>query len=78
MLLIYIFQDFSACFFFAFLNNQDYFLEEIKKLQIPINLFFETIIVNVENKEIKENRLNLMFGLKELIIKYSNFDVIED
>jgi len=60
------------------LNNQEFFLNEIIKLQMPINLFFENIIVNVENKEIKDNRLKLMFGLKELIIKYSNFDIIED
>ena len=60
------------------LNNQEVFLKAIKELQIPINLFFETIIVNVENKEIKDNRLKLMFRLKELIIKYSNFDIIED
>ena len=60
------------------LNNQEVFLKAIKELQIPINLFFESIIVNVENKEIKENRLKLRFRLKELIIKYSNFDIIED
>ena len=60
------------------LNNQEVFLTAIKELQIPINLFFESIIVNVENKEMKDNRLKLMFGLKELIIKYSNFDIIED
>jgi glycyl-tRNA synthetase beta chain len=60
------------------LNNQEVFLKAIKELQIPINLFFESIIVNVENKEIKDNRLKLMFRLKELIIKYSNFDIIED
>jgi glycyl-tRNA synthetase beta chain len=60
------------------LNNQEVFLKAIKELQTPINLFFESIIVNVENKEIKDNRLKLMFGLKELIIKYSHFDIIED
>ena len=60
------------------LNNQEVFLKAIKELQTPINLFFESIIVNVENKEIKDNRLKLMFMLKELIIKYSNFDIIED
>ena len=60
------------------LNNQEYFLNTIKELQTPINLFFETIIVNVENEAIKDNRLKLMFSLRELIIKYSNFDIIED
>ena len=60
------------------LNSQEKLFNKINELQIPINLFFDNIVVNHEDQLIRENRLKLMFRLKELIINYSNFDIIED
>ena len=64
-----------------YLINLDYqksILQEIINLQYAINSFFETVIVNHEEKIIKNNRIALLTKLSDSILEFSNFDLIED
>ena len=64
-----------------YLINLDYqksILQEIINLQYAINSFFETVIVNHEEKIIKNNRIALLTKLSDNILEFSNFDLIED
>ena len=64
-----------------YLINLDYqksILQEIINLQYNINSFFETVIVNHEEKIIKNNRIALLTKLSDIILKFSNFGLIED
>ena len=64
-----------------YLINLDYqksILQEIINLQYAINSFFETVIVNHEEKIIKNNRIALLTKLSDDILEFSNFGLIED
>ena len=64
-----------------YLINLDYqksILQEIINLQYAINSFFETVIVNHEEKIIKNNRIALLKKLSDNILEFSNFGLIED
>jgi glycyl-tRNA synthetase beta chain len=64
-----------------YLINLDYqksILQEIINLQYAINSFFETVIVNHEEKIIKDNRIALLTKLSDSILEFSNFSLIED
>ena len=60
------------------LDKQEAILNEITKASALINIFFENIIVNHENNIIKNNRLELLIGLRNIIMQYTNFSVLED
>ena len=60
------------------LDKQEAILNEITKASTLINMFFENIIVNHENNIIKNNRLKLLIGLRNIIIQYTNFSALED
>ena len=60
------------------LDKQGSILNEITKTSTLINIFFENIIVNHENNIIKNNRLKLLIGLRNIIIQYTNFSALED
>ncbi|MDC0975383.1 glycine--tRNA ligase subunit beta [Alphaproteobacteria bacterium] len=60
------------------LDKQESILNEIIKASTLINMFFENIIVNHENNFIKNNRLELLIGLRNIIIQYTKFSVLED
>lgn len=60
------------------LDKQETILNEITKASTLINMFFENIIVNHENNIIKNNRLKLLIGLRNIIIQYTNFSALED
>ena len=64
-----------------YLINLDYqksILQEIINLQYAINSFFETVIVNHEEKIIKNNRIALLTKLSDSISEFSDFGLIED
>ena len=64
-----------------YLINLDYqksILQEIINLQYAINSFFETVIVNHQEKIIKNNRIALLTKLSDSILEFSNFGLIED
>ena len=58
--------------------DEEIYLENIIKLHSPIYKFFENVIVNHDDKKIRDNRLLLLIHLRELITKYSKFNLIED
>ena len=60
------------------LNKQEVILNQITKASTLINMFFENIIVNHENNIIKNNRLELLIGLRNIIIQYINFSILKD
>ena len=64
-----------------YLINLDYqksILQEIINLQHAINSFFETVIVNHEQKIIQNNRIALLTKLSDSILEFCNFGLIED
>ena len=58
--------------------DQEIFLNDIIGLNFPIYKFFENVIVNHDDKKIRDNRLLLLYNLRELITKYSKFNLIDD
>ena len=62
---------------FAFLNASSIDLTSLPKLN-PISLFFENVIVNHNNPNIRVNRLNLLKNLHNSISELSAFELIED
>ena len=62
----------------ARLDLQEKVLNEIIDFQDQISNFFENVTVNHKDTKIKQNRLSLLFKIKEEIIKYSNFNLIDD
>ena len=60
------------------LEYQKSILQEIINLQYSINSFFGTVIVNHEEKIIKDNRIALLTKLSDSILEFSNFGLIED
>jgi glycyl-tRNA synthetase beta chain len=57
---------------------QEKVLNEIIDFGDPISNFFGTVTVNVKDVEIKKNRLCLLYIIREEIIKYSNFHLMDD
>ncbi|MDA9171495.1 hypothetical protein N9O69_05390, partial [Alphaproteobacteria bacterium] len=57
---------------------QEKVLNEIIDFGDPISNFFGTVTVNVKDVEIKKNRLCLLFTIREEIIKYSSFHLMDD
>ena len=60
------------------LDKQETILNEITKASTLIDMFFENIIVNHEDNIIKNNRLEVLKLLRNIIIQYTNFSVLED
>lgn len=59
------------------LNIQEIVLDKFVEAYPSINLFFENTIINDKNEIIRENRLCLLFKLKQAIVNYANFDLID-
>ena len=57
--------------------DQEIYLKDIIKLHFPIYNFFENVVVNHDDKKIRDNRLLLLMRLRELITKYSKFNLID-
>lgn len=53
------------------LNSGEYlgFLKEMLKLKEPVDLFFDDVMVMVEDDEVRNNRLNLLTAINHLILK---------
>jgi glycyl-tRNA synthetase beta chain len=60
------------------LNIQQIVLDKFVEAYPSINLFFENTIINDKNEIIRENRLCLLFKLKQAIVNYANFDLIDN
>ncbi len=57
-------------------NNYSSYLNKLSELVDPINKFFDNVMVMVEDKEIKANRLNLLYSIKNLSDKIGNIDKV--
>jgi glycyl-tRNA synthetase beta chain len=60
------------------LDKQESILNEIIKTSASINMFFDNIKVNHKNNNIKNNRMVLLIELRNIIIQYANFSLLED
>lgn len=58
-------------------KSQDILIDGLIKMNKPIELFFDNVIVNHDDKKIKANRLNLIKNLHNLILKFSILEFIE-
>lgn len=52
-------------------------LEELAKLQTPINVFFDKVMVMVEDKKIRENRLALLSTLRNLFLHIADISLLQ-
>ena len=59
-------------------NSQDVLIKNLIKMNKPISLFFENVIVNHDNYNIKINRLNLLKNLHSSMLQFSSFGFIEN
>ena len=59
-------------------NSQDVLIKNLIKMNKPISLFFENVIVNHDNYNIKTNRLNLLKNLHNSMLQFSSFGFIEN
>ena len=59
-------------------KSQDIFINYLIKMNEPITLFFNNVIVNHNDSNIRVNRLNLLKNLHNSISKFSIFELIED
>lgn len=51
--------------------------DSLLALSEPINNFFDAVIVNVDKKDIKENRLSLLAGVRIFTQKIADFSIID-
>ncbi|MDI6785257.1 MAG: glycine--tRNA ligase subunit beta [bacterium] len=60
------------------LSQQKYLevLEDLTALTQPINTFFDRVMIMVENKELRQNRLTLLYQIKNLSVKFIDFSVL--
>jgi len=66
----------KLCEYFAKSNNSDDYNEIMKKfilLRNPIDNFFDDVLVMDKNPEIKNNRLQLLLGIKMLFFRIADF-----
>ena len=59
-------------------NSQEVLINFLIKMNQPISLFFDNVIVNHDDHNIKTNRLNLLKNLHNLMLEFSIFEIIED
>ena len=59
-------------------KSQDILINYLIEMNEPISLFFDNVIVNHNNYNIRVNRLNLLKNLHNSISKFSIFELIED
>ena len=59
-------------------KSQDFLINSLIDMNRLITLFFDNVVVNDINNRVKNNRLNLLKNLHNLMLKFSCFDLIED
>ncbi len=62
----------------SLLDAQDYdgVIDALKDLAEPINAFFDTVMVMTDDKDVRYNRLALLYGIKELLLEVADFSKI--
>ena len=59
-------------------KSQDALINSLIKMNDPISLFFDNVIVNHDDYNIKTNRLSLLKNLQNSILEFSSFNFIEN
>ena len=59
-------------------KSQDILINYLINMNEPISLFFDNVIVNHNDHNIRVNRLNLLKNLHNSMSKFSIFELIED
>ena len=59
-------------------KSQEALINFLIKMNSPISLFFENVIVNHDDHNIKTNRLNLLKNLHKFMLEFSIFEFIEN
>ena len=59
----------------AALNNEDFVLSmtEMSRLRVPVDAFFDNVLVNVDNSLLRRNRLCLMNRIREVMCRVADF-----
>ena len=50
---------------------------ELAELREPVDLFFEKVMVNVEDKELRINRLSMLEKLRELFLRVADISLLQ-
>ena len=53
-------------------------LSELAALREPVDQFFESVMVNVEDKEVRINRLTLLSELRELFLQVADISLLQE
>jgi glycyl-tRNA synthetase beta chain len=61
------------------IKNEEYekAMKSFSRISIYLEKFFESVKVNVEDKNIKNNRLMLLSMIRSTFIKFADFSLIE-
>lgn len=62
----------------AFISSDDFSsaLREMAKLRLPVDVFFDSVLVMVENKKTRANRLSLLYAISRLFREIADFSKI--
>jgi glycyl-tRNA synthetase beta chain len=52
-------------------------MQQMAALRVPVDAFFEGVKVNADDKQVRENRLNLLASLRETLHQVADFSKIE-
>ncbi|HRX75026.1 MAG TPA: DALR anticodon-binding domain-containing protein, partial [Hyphomonas sp.] len=52
-------------------------ITHLAKLRAPVDAFFEQVMVNDENKQVRANRLALLNDIRETLHRVADFSLIE-
>ena len=53
-------------------------MQRMAALRVPVDAFFDGVKVNADDKEVRENRLNLLASLRATLHQVADFSRIED
>ena len=52
-------------------------LVELAELREPVDAFFEKVMVNVEDKDLRINRLSMLAKLRELFLRVADISLLQ-
>ena len=58
-------------------RNYDETLRTFQSIEKQLKIFFENVLVNVKDKKLKNNRLNILSMVRDSYSEYANFSLID-
>ena len=52
-------------------------MQQMASLRVPVDAFFDSVKVNADDKQVRENRLNLLASLRATLHQVADFSKIE-